>query len=103
MSSRNAKQRETLRGRVPREIAEDGPQDAIEWRPDWARSCEICGQTPCMVGMSCDVVVVEAMRAVRLHLVPGFKVRGYALTRTNPGHFTPWTALDSTGLDFSPS
>lgn len=62
MSSKNAKQRETLRGRVPPERGEDGTEDVIEWRPDWGRCCDVCGQTPCMVGVSCGVVVIEATR-----------------------------------------
>lgn len=60
MSSRNARQRETLRGRVPPERGEDGTEDVIEWRPDWGRCCDACGQTPCMVGVSGGVVVIEA-------------------------------------------
>ncbi|MBT2789181.1 hypothetical protein [Paraburkholderia strydomiana] len=62
MSSKNAKQRETLRGQVPPERGEDGTEDLIEWRPDWGRNCDVCGQTPCMVGVSCGVVMIEATR-----------------------------------------
>lgn len=62
MSSRSARERETLRGRVPPERGEDGTEDVIEWRPDWGRCCDVCGQTPCMVGVSCGVVGIEATR-----------------------------------------
>ncbi|MBB5413887.1 hypothetical protein OKW38_005167 [Paraburkholderia sp. MM5496-R1] len=59
MSSRNAKLRETLRMGVPPSPDEDG-EEVIEWRPDWGKNCEACGQTPCMAGVSGGVVVIEA-------------------------------------------
>ncbi|CAG9258533.1 hypothetical protein PUN4_320018 [Paraburkholderia unamae] len=58
MSSRSVKQRETLRNRTPAELGEDS--DAIEWRPDWGKCCDACGQTPCMFGVSGGVIVIEA-------------------------------------------
>lgn len=61
MSSRNAKLRETMRTNRPSSADEDGKK-VTEWQPDWGRSCEICGQTPCMVGLSGGVVIVEATK-----------------------------------------
>lgn len=48
-----------MRMQVPPSLDEDGEEE-IEWRPDWGRSCEACGQTPCMFGVSGGAVVVEA-------------------------------------------
>jgi hypothetical protein len=62
MSSKKAKQRESLRARVLPERSEDGTEDVIEWRPEWGRCCDVCGQTPCMAGVSGGIVVIEAMR-----------------------------------------
>lgn len=59
MASKNSKLRETMRNRLLPARGEDG-EDEIEWRPDWARPCDVCGQTPAMVGVSGGVVVVEA-------------------------------------------
>jgi hypothetical protein len=61
MSSRNAKLRETMRTKVLSSPDEDRKR-VTDWQPDWGRSCEICGQTPCMVGLSGGVVIVEATK-----------------------------------------
>jgi hypothetical protein len=57
MSSRNTKRRATLN---PPDVqsSPDGQTITVdEWVPDYGRRCEVCGETPCVTGITEGKVV----------------------------------------------